>query len=386
MKCLILFSCLFFPLCSHNKFSLKKWPHLNTVVSVHKFEQVSELLLLPEETDEPFLFGYPLDIPLDLIKERNALGPHANEPFTLPNPWLNIAYERTPYIAKMNDCYVDTDACGLVFSRGQKLYHTINKYEVFSDFDLNKPKRNIVHIKKAVHLLQKCSFGYYHFMIEIVSRLTLMLEEIRNNRDLKILLSPPSLPFMREILSLLQISPDQIIFCDPNTIYRVSELYYPRPSYMGYPSAQEINRIRNALITKNQSNADLIIVIDRKESSRHVNNTDDLVKAIKIHFPDNAANIIKFSGGLSVKDQIKLFQSAKIIIGPHGAGFTNMIFSNPNTHSIEFVPEHFLSILYWHISKAIQGDHHHILIENADKESNFNAPIEKVIEILNTII
>ena len=43
-------------------------------------------------------------------------------------------------------------------------------------------------------------------------------------------------------------------------------------------------------------------------------------------------------GELSFKNQIHLFHNAKIIIGPHGAAFANLIFCKPDTKVFEFKP------------------------------------------------
>ena len=42
---------------------------------------------------------------------------------------------------------------------------------------------------------------------------------------------------------------------------------------------------------------------------------------------------------INFKNQVGLFNSANVIIGPHGAGLSNIIFSNPETKIIEIKPE-----------------------------------------------
>ena len=44
-------------------------------------------------------------------------------------------------------------------------------------------------------------------------------------------------------------------------------------------------------------------------------------------------------GKLDFFEQIYLFNNAKIIIGPHGAAFTNIVFSNPDLNLIEIIPD-----------------------------------------------
>ena len=43
-------------------------------------------------------------------------------------------------------------------------------------------------------------------------------------------------------------------------------------------------------------------------------------------------------GLLSFKEQVRLFRSASIVVGPHGAGMTNIIFCDPHTVVYELVP------------------------------------------------
>tara|TARA_B110000967_G_C18860439_1_gene549632 strand:+ start:311 stop:1348 length:1038 start_codon:yes stop_codon:yes gene_type:complete len=76
--------------------------------------------------------------------------------------------------------------------------------------------------------------------------------------------------------------------------------------------------------------------IDRSDSKslhakmRTISNENDVVKFLK----NNEFSIIKLSD-FSFTDQIQLFNQAECVVGLHGAGFANMIFSKPNTKIIE---------------------------------------------------
>ena len=78
------------------------------------------------------------------------------------------------------------------------------------------------------------------------------------------------------------------------------------------------------------------IFIDRSESeNKHcqlINNDQ-----IKNYLFKRGFKSIKV-GKLDFLDQISLFNNAKIIIGPHGAAFTNLIFCKKNTKVIEIKP------------------------------------------------
>jgi capsular polysaccharide biosynthesis protein len=57
--------------------------------------------------------------------------------------------------------------------------------------------------------------------------------------------------------------------------------------------------------------------------------------------------------GKSVVDQILLFQSAQFVVGAHGAGLTNLLFCEPGTKVIEFVPSVELRPFFWLISDKL---------------------------------
>ena len=57
--------------------------------------------------------------------------------------------------------------------------------------------------------------------------------------------------------------------------------------------------------------------------------------------------------GMSMAEQIMLFQGAQFIIGPHGAGLTNLLFCEPRTRVIEFMPAAEFRPFFWLISEKL---------------------------------
>ena len=57
--------------------------------------------------------------------------------------------------------------------------------------------------------------------------------------------------------------------------------------------------------------------------------------------------------GMSVIDQIVLFQNAEFIISPHGAGLSNLLFCEPGTKVIEFMPSVEMRPFFWLISEKL---------------------------------
>ena len=79
------------------------------------------------------------------------------------------------------------------------------------------------------------------------------------------------------------------------------------------------------------------VFIDRSES---IYNHCQIINQEEVFDFLNKKKFTKYKvGQLSFEEQIYLFHNAKIIVGPHGAAFTNLIFCQPNTNVIEIMPK-----------------------------------------------
>jgi len=101
---------------------------------------------------------------------------------------------------------------------------------------------------------------------------------------------------------------------------------------------------KNLLINIKKKNSVDKIFIDRSDSnSNHcqlINNSE-----VKKFFLNRGFKIVKLAK-FSFKEQIKLFYNSKIIVGPHGAGLTNLVFCRKNSKVIEIRPKNHPNDVY----------------------------------------
>lgn len=57
------------------------------------------------------------------------------------------------------------------------------------------------------------------------------------------------------------------------------------------------------------------------------------------------------------EEQVRLFRNAEVVVGPHGAGFTNLIFSKPGTRVIEILAKGHERRCYWTLSAELGHDY-----------------------------
>jgi len=79
---------------------------------------------------------------------------------------------------------------------------------------------------------------------------------------------------------------------------------------------------------------------------------------------------------MNLDEQIDLFSKAELVVGPHGAGFSNMVFSTAATLIDIFEPNHVNSCLYnlYHDS----GQHYWYLMAETVDGVNMHVDVDKL--------
>ena len=73
----------------------------------------------------------------------------------------------------------------------------------------------------------------------------------------------------------------------------------------------------------------------------------------------NGFEIISLSN-VPLLQQVELFSEARIIVGPHGAGFTNAVFCQPGSVLIEFMPEWYQVDCFERLARFVGMEYHSI--------------------------
>tara|TARA_B100000579_G_scaffold423827_1_gene427420 strand:- start:521 stop:1588 length:1068 start_codon:yes stop_codon:yes gene_type:complete len=129
------------------------------------------------------------------------------------------------------------------------------------------------------------------------------------------------------------------------------------------------------------------IYIDRSDSKFNINNKRIILneKEIRENLLKKKFKIIRLSE-YNFKDQIAIFNNAKIIVGNHGAGFANLVFCKKNTKVIEFIDKN-TSKPIKKISKDLGLNYFSILgkrinSDTGDQNNNLHISTKKLISIL----
>ncbi|CAM9968750.1 unnamed protein product, partial [Pylaiella littoralis] len=185
---------------------------------------------------------------------------------------------------------------------------------------------------------------YFHFLVDALPRITLMLDVLRENLDIKMAIYAPGpnselgMEYMCEFLELLGLGRNRVIFLDEEIHAALAIL--PSSTPCGKTDTQTINMLRQALLQAlypSRGRPPLpprpLIVLVVRTSKRGLQNSNQVRDALKQEFP--AYDVVEFLGTGPIVRQLHLFATASLIVAPHGAGLSNMIVSPLHTPVLE---------------------------------------------------
>jgi len=188
--------------------------------------------------------------------------------------------------------------------------------------------------------------NYFHWMFDILPRIKL-IKNIKSLEDIDYFYFPELKKWQRDTLSVFKIPKNKFInskkyrHIQADLIFATSHPWYTKGHMVSESKnlpAWAINWVSNTFLKyKKKTLCNKKIFIDRSESMfKHcqiTNNNDVKNNLIKLGFS------IHETGKMSFFEQIYLFNNAKVIVGAHGAAFTNLVFCKPKTKIIEIIPK-----------------------------------------------
>jgi hypothetical protein len=132
----------------------------------------------------------------------------------------------------------------------------------------------------------------------------------------------------------------------------------------GNPSPEKIALLRDVICQKVTFEPSIGIFLFRKEPIRSIINHDETLDMLKRLFPEMEWRVFVSE---TIPDTVELFRRAKLIVAPHGAGLTNMLFSAKGTPIIEFMPVDSPNICYWHMADSLENPYYMIGCQTHNK-------------------
>jgi len=288
-------------------------------------------------------------------------GPELHPMFLYAREWSKPAPQ---FIAKLNGGrIVGTNGYlvpnGAVISPDGRLlwdvsvdYLEPDRHSVFS----LKQVPPLLHARESIAVLTAAaSYNYYHWMFDVIVRMGLL--RLAGIEPDQYLFNRRTTRFQQETLQVLGIPEEKIMECGEETHLQSDRLIVPSLSGCTmHPPKWACETLRGYFLTERgirpASGYERIYVSRYRTPMRRVDNEPEVAELLE------ACGFRRVSPeSLTVAEQAAIFAAARIVVAPHGAGLTNLVFCSPGTKVIEFFSPDHPNACYWIISQHMNLDY-----------------------------
>jgi len=193
---------------------------------------------------------------------------------------------------------------------------------------------------KLLSVVHSYNYMTFHFMFECLPKLVQALPLLGQYPEMQVLVWGPRTDIKVAWLQIFNVSESRIVWYDLREAYHANELYFPSPGRTGQTARELLQDVVKNLKIPSTSR-DHVVYVSRKGSAsgRRMTNEDQLIDAITQAI-DGQYNLRVYNGWESPSDVLVMFARARAVIGFHGAGLVNSMFSAPGTPVIEMIFTH----------------------------------------------
>lgn len=333
----------------------------------------------PQTFDLPFInlihfFGKPLNEVK--LKYQFPSSYIANFPFaTIINGQYVIITQERKLLAESYTSEEKLMTSGLFLPKNMKVRIENAEENLKIVLYKNKPPRHFD--ENALIIPSFWHFNYHHWLIECLPRISRIIDF--PFEKINVIVPDKLLSFQEQSLELLEVQPDSRISLQDN-ITRIKNLIF---SSIGVFHPQDINWLRNKFIQQNDDHSsDQKIYISREDAeNRKVTNEKEVIGLLSsLGFKHYILSNLTF------KEQIQLFQSASIIVGPHGSGLSNIIFSDENSTLIEFIPNDKVNVVFWLLANIRNINYTFLSGELVNQNRDFNIDLLQLRKLIEKVL
>ena len=242
-------------------------------------------------------------------------------------------------IISLDGRYVPPSAIGTAQARqdGWKERETFAANVPFTDAVLGSyTRRRPRSTVETGFLLTGFFTGFGHWTFEVLPKLRAYEAYVRETGDTPIILVRGELAsWQRDSLALLGYPPESIRQTGSEPVH-VQRLLVPSHRFLtwsqipSYPSTRDLQWVRDRMTQSvspgSESFGDRVFISRADAPRRHVRNRREVIDVLEEYDFE-----VYEPGRLSFADQVRLFSGAAFVVGPYGAGLSNVIFGEEPT-------------------------------------------------------
>jgi capsular polysaccharide biosynthesis protein len=225
-----------------------------------------------------------------------------------------------------------------------------SKHSIFKNWKLPPVQKIDQHI--AVVAVQAAA-NYWHWMFDLLPRFHLLSKSSSGPDNIdSIVINKLNLHFQKQYLEALDIDFSRLMECEKDNFHiKAQKLIVPSITRGAAPKwACDFlhNDIGRKIITDKKEKKIKLYISRGDAKLRRIINEKDIQETLQKY----GFECVQLSQ-LSVSQQADLFASAEIIVSPHGANLSNLVFCNEGTKVIELFSPRYVNSCFWVISNHL---------------------------------
>lgn len=287
---------------------------------------------------------------------------------------------------------------------GCQSYDPFNKFtdKFLSIYHQSMKNKNVIYIENGILIAQFWGKSYFHFLIEDYLRINIVYHLLNDDTSKYSIIAYPRKndKYYYDIYDNLNLN---IVHFDETVFYSIKNLIIPKATLCGHINKKSVifwryniykpyiyNKININNNNLNNNNINILYHIREPKRKRSLINNDEIILTINNLIDKNLSkvfsnknksfklNTFSYKDVNDIDKTIRLHFEADIIIGPHGAGLSNLIFTgfDKKIVVIEIHPKFYeksqpINPCFARISYALQLQYIAIFANNGDCCSEF---------------
>ncbi len=219
------------------------------------------------------------------------------------------------------------------------------------------------------------SINYYHYLLDVLPRFG-VFEETMPGRRADALYVPQGAQYQRDLLAMVGLGDYPVVETLKHRAVEADRLIVPcLPNPQEVAPRGTVEWLRSRLPALDTADKPKRIYVTRgaARNTRRVVQEDALMPLLE----DRGFVRIE-PGGMSVREQIDHFAAAEVIVAPHGAALTNLVFARPGVRVLELFPAGFVKACFWAITESIPDARYAYLVSDDGAEHRPGVPMNKI--------
>jgi hypothetical protein len=218
--------------------------------------------------------------------------------------------------------------------------------------------------------------NYYHFLLDVLPRWGIF-EECLPGRVPDAVYLPTKAGYQRQLLAMLGLDRLPVVELGKHRALRAEHLLVPSTPNQTLACPTWVAQwLRENLPPSGARDLPTRLYVTRgdKPNTRRLVGEDELWPLL-----ERRGFARLDPGTVSVQEQIDHFAAAEVIVAPHGAALSNLVFASPGVHVLELFAPNYVNPCYWAIAENIPDARYRYLVGGDPDSQPVGRPMNGVL-------